>query len=221
MSADNRERYAADPEKKRRERREYTAKNREMVNRKAAERYRADPAASAERNRSAYWRDPEKRRAAARAARKTPEGKRRMDAYNAKVRVEKRDYYLAYTSEWFKRNPGYRSEREAVRRTRALSLPCEPYTAQDVIDRDGFSCWVNRCAVGGKLSNGARDWHIDHLIPLAAVGYPGHPGTVLANLAIACYRCNAWKKARVLPAAIARYEANLLADTAREAKCAS
>lgn len=97
----------------------------------------------------------------------------------------------------------------AKRRARKRSLAVELWTEQQVIDRDGFACWINGCAIGDVLRDGRRDWAIDHLIPLARY-YPQHPGNTFANVGIACHSCNSWKKNKLLPEAIARYEANLL-----------
>jgi HNH endonuclease len=71
---------------------------------------------------------------------------------------------------------------------------------------DGMFCWMCERPVG---IDGDRDWHIDHLIPLAREDYPGHPGGTLANPAIACRQCNSWKRAKLLPSAVARYHANV------------
>lgn len=87
------------------------------------------------------------------------------------------------------------------------------WTEQDVIDRDGLRCWINGCEVGGFESNGRRDWDIDHLIPIG-VDFPDHPGDTFANVAIACNTCNRQKAAKLLPAAIDRFSANLLLESA-------
>lgn len=208
MCTDNRARYAAEPEKYRRAKREYDAVNRDLVNQRAQERYWADPKHAAEIGQRSYERNAEKRREHARAQRATPEGKFRVAADNAKFRALNPDYHREYMPKWFAENQGYRSEREAVRRARKRGLPSEPYTVQQIIDRDGFVCWLRGCAIGATLAHGIRDWSIDHLVPLQ-VDYPDHPGDTFANVALACARCNSGKRNKILPEAIARYEANL------------
>jgi hypothetical protein len=114
--------------------------------------------------------------------------------------------------EWKRRNADavreYGRRGAAKRRAVERGLSRGPWTEQQVIARDGLVCWIKGCTVGGLLPDGRRDWAIDHLIPLAR-RYPRHPGNTFANVAIACASCNSWKKTKLLPAAIARYEANL------------
>lgn len=61
----------------------------------------------------------------------------------------------------------------------------------------------------GRLPHGARDWHVDHLIPLA-IPYRHHSGNILANLEIKCVRRNYEKNSKLLPAAIERFETSLV-----------
>lgn len=100
------------------------------------------------------------------------------------------------------------ARQRAKRRARERELPVGPWIEQDIIDRDGLVCWIKGCEVGGVTSNGRRDWDVDHLIPISKA-YPDHPGDTFPNVAIACNKCNREKAARILPAAIGRYKANL------------
>ena len=145
--------------------------------------------------------------------------RRANPAVCAKRNVYNRAYYeadkatrLAQVAQWRIDNPERARIKgvyhRAKRRARQRALPAEPWTEQQIIDRDGLVCWLNGCAVGGTLPSGRRDWAIDHLIPIG-VEYPEHPGDTLPNLAIACHPCNITKGARLLPEAIARYHDNV------------
>jgi hypothetical protein len=118
---------------------------------------------------------------------------------------------IAQVNQWRKDNPERARLKglydRARRRARQRALPVEPWTEQQIIDRDGLICWIKGCPVGGALTSGRRDWAIDHLIPIS-VDYPDHPGDTAPNLAIACHACNQGKAARLLPEAIARYQMN-------------
>jgi hypothetical protein len=96
------------------------------------------------------------------------------------------------------------------RRARELGLPAGPWSRAQIIERDGPACWL--CGIVPDSP------HVEHLIPimadpekLAAWGVE-NPGTVLANLGIACGSCNSTKGNRIMPCAIARYLRNLAAE---------
>lgn len=137
----------------------------------------------------------------------------RKRANDAAWYAANREHAAAYSRAWRAANPEACREHSrryaARRRSRILELPHERWTEQQIIERDGLTCWICGIEVGGRLPHGSRDWHVDHLIPLAA-DYPDHPGDTLANLAIACARCNYDKNAKLLPAAIERFETNLV-----------
>jgi hypothetical protein len=192
----------------RKRQRDYTAANHELVLQRAKEAYYADVDKSRARNRAKYAKNAELLRENARLFRATPQGKAQTARDNARNRELNADRNRQLTADWFKRNPEYRSFKESQRRARKLGLPAEPWSEAEIIARDGFVCWLKGCAVGGVLRDGRRDWAVDHFIPLNC-DYPNHPGTVLANLGIACATCNSSKRNKLLPEAIARYESNL------------
>lgn len=119
---------------------------------------------------------------------------------------------------WKERNPDkYRSmlrARSAKREALKRSLPSETVHLREVAFRDGATCWM----CGDELS----EWnpaHLDHLVPLRAsvelleAWNLSNPGTVRANMALACPTCNIRKSNRVMPCALARYFRNLSAES--------
>lgn len=124
------------------------------------------------------------------------------DDNSDKIRDGLKKYY-AGNRQWFiARNTAVRSLRK--------SLPSERVTVKQVALRDGAHCWL----CGDELSDFDPS-HMDHLIPLAAdpellsIWGVDNPGTVLANMALACPSCNIRKSNKILPCAIARYLRNL------------
>lgn len=75
---------------------------------------------------------------------------------------------------------------QAIRRARLRDLPSEHIDLASVLDRCGGKC--NIC--GQELGD---DMHLDHIIPLAVEGSPGH---VWENVAFAHPHCNIGKNAR-------------------------
>lgn len=206
-SESDKARYWADPQKARDRVSEYNELNRDRRNAEYRARYEGD--STARRASATKWKEANRER--------TLEYARAYAEVNAEERRSQRaarkEQERVTAAAWRAKNPHVKVQAEAKRRARKNSLPHERWTEQQVIERDGIMCWVNGCPVGAPLNHGTgarrkRDWDIDHLIPLSA-DYPGHPGDTLANLAIACNRCNNWKNSKLLPAAIARYESNL------------
>lgn len=75
---------------------------------------------------------------------------------------------------------------QGIRRARRRSLPSEHIDLASVLDRCGGKCHI----CGQSLGD---DRHLDHIIPLAAEGSPGH---VWENVAFAHPHCNIGKNAR-------------------------
>ena len=176
-------------------------------------RYYADVAAG--RARTVAWRETNPDKVEQQRQRRLGHYSRDPDRYRAQRaewRENNRDRDRATLAAWRKDNLA--SVRQAAirmahkRRSLKLELPNEPWTEQQIVDRDGQQCWMCARPLGGALLSGRRDWDVDHLIPLAKP-YPDHPGDTLSNLALACAPCNSWKNAKLLPAAVARYEQNV------------
>jgi 5-methylcytosine-specific restriction endonuclease McrA len=86
---------------------------------------------------------------------------------------------------------------QAIRRVRKKDLAAERFSRSEIFERDNWICHICGQAVNPNL----RDRHplsasLDHLIPLALPGGPGH---IRANVALAHLRCNLSKNARVRP----------------------
>lgn len=144
----------------------------------------------------------------------------RLSEYYREYREANRDRIVEHQREYYEANrdqPWFKEAKRAlVRKRRALkqSLPSERVILRDVTRRDGAHCWM----CGDELSE-YNPGHLDHLVPikadgglLAAWGLE-NPGTVLANMALACPPCNIRKSNRVMPCALARYMANLNAES--------
>lgn len=133
-----------------------------------------------------------------------------MREYMPRHRDRKRAYDREYVQKNWDRDYPYRLANFRKRYARKLSLPSELVTIRDVALRDSSWCWL----CGDELSD-LDPSHMDHLIPLAAdpelLARWGieNPGTVLANMALACPPCNIRKSNKILPCAIARYLRNL------------
>lgn len=202
--------YAENAEARREYHRRYAIENRERLTAKRRAWRKANPERDEETRQRYLACNAEKVREQTKA--------KYWDNREARLAANKRYYeanserYVEAVRQWRLANPedaaakGIRDR--AKRRARERSLPVEPWTEQQLIERDGLVCWLNGCAVGGRRPDGARDWAVDHLIPISA-DYPDHPGDTLPNLAIACETCNKRKAARLLPTAVARYESNL------------
>jgi ribosomal protein S27AE len=154
-----------------------------------------------------------------------PEKKREYDlVYRAVNRERRLEGYRKYNEENAESIKAQRTSAhgrmvhrlsEVRRRARKAELPHEPYTVEQIVERDGDRCWM--C---GKQS---PEYQIEHLIALATKqpeltkwGIDHHPGDVLANVALACPSCNRRKWASVLPCALARYLRNVLGSTPTE-----
>lgn len=169
--------------------REYGRRNRDKVN----EKNRAWRAANIDRHRetSRAWK--------AANAERVAEANRRM--YAADVEGQK-----ARAREWNRANPDHNRGRIAQRRARGRDLPADLILLPALITRDGGRCWM--------CHETSPRWHMDHLIPLSAnpdvLASWGleNPGTVEANMALACPACNARKAQRLMVCAIARYLKN-------------
>ena len=69
-------------------------------------------------------------------------------------------------------------EHQRRRRARKAAVPHEPYTRQEVFDRDGGRCYM----CDRRLPPG---WHVEHVIPIARGG-----ADTLDNVRASCPRCN-------------------------------
>lgn len=119
-----------------------------------------------------------------------------------RAREQQREYYWKNVD----RKREERRRLEGKRRARKFELPTEDVVTLDLVSRDGASCWM--CGV--ELSEW-DDVHWDHLIPLSmSTAFLGvdNPGTVKANLALACGTCNVKKKDARMLCAFARYLRN-------------
>lgn len=164
---------------------------------------------------------------------KSPDGRRPrckscMSAYYAEHYQNNRERRITQVREYYRANQPriseywkqYRKDNADVvkyrklkyvhaRRARKLLLPYETVAVKQVAVRDGAWCWL----CGDELSDFDPS-HMDHLIPLSAdtdlltAWGVENPGTVLANMALACPSCNMSKSNKVLPCAIARYLRN-------------
>lgn len=94
------------------------------------------------------------------------------------------------------------------RRARLNSLPVEPYTMAELVERDGPWC---------VLCDGELDFTVDHPHPdsatvehLECISWPGSAGDIPLNCSVAHFDCNSKRGDRPHPAA-ARKRAELLA----------
>jgi 5-methylcytosine-specific restriction endonuclease McrA len=122
-----------------------------------------------------------------------------------------------YQRDYYARSESYRAYASAKSRKRAALkalLPSETVLLREIALRDGATCWM----CGDELS----EWnpaHLDHLVPLSAdtglleAWGVENPGTVRANMALACPTCNIRKSNRLMPCALARYLRNLSAES--------
>ena len=120
-----------------------------------------------------------------------------------------------WDADWRRQNPEKaRSNGRAAaarRRARQLSLPVEPYTVTELLERDGTDCVL----CGEPLDLSAEYPHplaatIEHL---ECISWPGSAGDVPSNCAVAHFRCNSKRSDRP-HAAAARKRAQLLAAEA-------
>jgi 5-methylcytosine-specific restriction endonuclease McrA len=133
----------------------------------------------------------------------------RCDACRAAWAEYMRDYYarhpgLRYTQvlDWRQRNPEKHraakrryverhpeanQKKNAGRRARKAGVPREPYTRQDIYDRDEGICHI--CGVVAP----PEAFHLDHVVPLARGG-PDTP----ANVKVAHDACNGRKGSLLL-----------------------
>lgn len=141
-----------------------------------------------------------------------PERRRQTDReWYAKNRERAR----AVKATWRANNPERAAEKDRAtsrrRRARLRALPTEPYTVEDLLERDGTVCVL--CEE--ELDFSAR-WPepravtVEHLECLA---WPDSPGDTLANTALACFECNIRRGDRPHPRAAAK-RAALLAEAA-------
>lgn len=142
--------------------------------------------------------------------------RKNVDAIKERVkryRSENPDKVQVWREDWMRSNPEklreIRSADSRSKRARRRQLPSEAVTVRQIALRDGAHCWL----CGDELSDFDPS-HMDHLIPLSAksellaVWGIENPGTVVANMALACPPCNIRKSNKILPCAIARYLRN-------------
>jgi 5-methylcytosine-specific restriction endonuclease McrA len=106
--------------------------------------------------------------------------------------------YRAKEKEWYKNNPHKRpisSNKKRVKGGKHRS-----YTRNQVIERDGFNCYLCNTSVDftAPHSQGQPGWeaypHLDHVVPLALGG-----DDTLENVKLAHAKCNIDKGTRLLP----------------------
>lgn len=184
-----RERYANDPEYRRKIREGQASPRYKAVRRtRDNERYATDPEYRAKiRRLQAEYADDEQRREIA---------KKRTRAWGA----AHRDYAIARLGAWQKENPEKVKEAKAKykrnhrdretelanqRRARVRSLPYEDIDRASVWERDAGVCHL--C----ELPANPDKWHIDHIVPIARGG-----AHLYSNVAVSHPVCNMRKGAR-------------------------
>lgn len=104
-------------------------------------------------------------------------------------RQKHREKVGAQTREWHAAHPErireLRRKSENKRRARKLKLPYEDVDPAFVFERDSGICGICHLPVE------ANDWHLDHIIPLAAGG-----SHIYENVQVSHPRCNLRKGAR-------------------------
>jgi 5-methylcytosine-specific restriction endonuclease McrA len=115
-----------------------------------------------------------------------PEG---WAAYQREYREKTRARRAAVVRKWHADHPGrireLRRKSQNKRRARIQKLPYEDVDLAVVFERDGGICGICEEPVN-------ENWHLDHIIPLAAGG-----SHVYENVQVAHPRCNLRKGARV------------------------
>lgn len=95
---------------------------------------------------------------------------------------------------------------QTVRRARRRGLPVERISRAEIFERDGMTCHI----CGDQITERPT---IDHIVPIACDGSPGH---VWENVAAAHGSCNSGKRDRASEADLALYRRLLQERTARE-----
>lgn len=120
--------------------------------------------------------------------------------------VRNRDKQIAAAVRWAAENPdAYRAKARASaarRKARKLLLPSEPYTVEELIERDGLQCVL--CGDGLDLSVAWPNGECVTVEHLECISWPDSAGDVLANVALAHWACNNSRKARPHPRAAAK-----------------
>lgn len=83
------------------------------------------------------------------------------------------------TALWRQRTPWKHAGYEAKRRAQKRQVPCEDFTVMDIINRDGWKCWL--CSRDVTIEQAS----IDHVIPLSLAG-----PHILGNVRLAHLLCN-------------------------------
>lgn len=203
--------------------RERYTKNRDRILEQKREYREANSERLAERNRE--YRD-------ANSGRIAEKNRKYRDANRDRINEKMRDYYQQNRNRIAERDRKYRevnrhriaeqrranrtyhTSLQARRRARKKSLPFETVLPRDVAIRDGAWCWM----CGDELSD-YDPAHLDHLIPVAADPEElerwnvVNPGTVHANMCLACPGCNYRKSNRIMLCAVARYLVNFNAES--------
>lgn len=145
--------------------------------------------------------------------RSSARGKALIKAANAKYKSSDKgkSQVQKWSTNYCATDAGKASSRRAKMKRKAtmLSLPSEPYTVQQIIDRDGPQCWM--CGVVPV----GRDQTVDHLIALQTKEHDlltwslVNPGDVLTNVTIACRGCNTRKLNHLMLCAVLKYQTNL------------
>lgn len=134
-------------------------------------------------------RDPERRRRAARE---------RYAADPERARAAKMAWRAANSERVAEINRGISRRRRA----RLRSLPTEPYTVEDILDRDGALCVL--CEEEMDFAAHWPDPQAVSVEHLECLSWPGSAGDVLANVALAHFGCNNRRRAGFHPLAAAK-----------------
>lgn len=168
------------------------------------------------RQRERRARNPEQREQEKRYRESIKESSR---AYFADNYQRNRDKKLRHAAEWASNNRDrYRINMRAAfhrRQARLLGLPNEPYTIEQLIERDGTNCLL--CKQPLDLTVGQRadlSVSVEHLV---CVSWPNCPGDVLSNVALSHLRCNIVRGPRPHPNAAAK-RAHLLAGSVDDSR---
>jgi 5-methylcytosine-specific restriction endonuclease McrA len=125
-----------------------------------------------------------RRKARVRSAQESLRRRRERSAEDAQRHAEYHAAYIAKYRQARKDDPAWRAknaEKEQRRRARKRGARIEPYTRQEVWERDEGIC--GSCGLPAEPSN----WHLDHIVPLG----PG--ADVLDNVRVTHPACNAAK----------------------------
>jgi hypothetical protein len=117
-----------------------------------------------------------------------------------------REYVKAY----LKTPVGKETARRNIAKRKATKrhLPSEPYSRCEITLRDAGESWATGAQVVAADTTAVE---VDHLIPLAYY-IPGHPGDVLANVALCESSLNRSRRDKLTSEALRQYTRNVVLD---------